>query len=77
MEKRFDYQNSFNNPYGYEPATDYMQEPMLNPAMQYEQMYMYYKYLTQQMEYKIKCKEFDRLTKPDKQNFFKGVPFFL
>lgn len=66
MEKRYDYQNSFNNPYGYEsnmPAPDYMQDAMLNPAMQYEQMYMYYKYLTQQMEYKIKCIEYENLCK--------------
>lgn len=66
MEKRYDYQNSFNNPYGYDPnmsTPDYMQETMLNPAMQYEQMYMYYKYLTQQMEYKIKCMEYENLCK--------------
>ena len=36
-------------------------DPMFNPVMQYEQAYMYYKYLTAQMEYKIKCKEYDKL----------------
>ena len=35
--------------------------PMFNPVMQYEQAYMYYRYLTQQMEYKIKCKEYEKL----------------
>ena len=29
---------------------------MFNPCMQYEQAYMYYRYMTQQIEYKIKCK---------------------
>ena len=28
---------------------------MFNPCMQYEQAYMYYRYMTQQIEYKIKC----------------------
>jgi len=35
---------------------------MFNPIMQYEQAYMYYRYLSQQMEYKIKCKEYEKLT---------------
>lgn len=34
---------------------------MFNPVMQYEQAYMYYRYMTQQLEYKIKCKEFDQI----------------
>ena len=34
-----------------------------NPSIQYEQAYMYYRYLSQQMEYKIKCKEFENLCK--------------
>lgn len=36
-----------------------MQDPF-NPVMQYEQGYMYYKFLTQQVEYKIKCKELEQ-----------------
>lgn len=36
-------------------------DPMFNPMMQYEQSYYYYKYLCMQMEYKIKCKEYDKL----------------
>lgn len=35
---------------------------MFNPIVQYEQAYMYYRYLTQQMDYKIKCKEYEKLT---------------
>lgn len=39
---------------------------MFNPLMQYEQAYMYYRYLSMQMEYKIKCKEYEKLTsKPE------------
>lgn len=37
-----------------------MQDPF-NPISQYEQGYMYYKYLTQQIEYKIKLKELENL----------------
>ena len=49
-----------NNPY--ETCDTSMHEtPMINPIMQYEQAYMYYKYLSQQMDYKIKCKEFENL----------------
>lgn len=34
---------------------------MFNPVAQYEQAYMYYRYMTQQLEYKIKCKELDQI----------------
>ena len=44
---------------GFDPR---MNDPMINPMMQYEQAYMYYRYLTCQMEYKIKCKEYERMT---------------
>lgn len=54
---------SFPPPYGgYEANfTPDMNEPMFNPMLQYEQAYMYYRYMTQQLEYKIKCKEYDKL----------------
>lgn len=42
-------------------------DPMFNPMMQYEQAYMYYRYLSQQMEYKIKCKEYDKLCGKEKE----------
>ncbi|MNI20142.1 hypothetical protein D3C73_736120 [compost metagenome] len=35
----------------------------VNPAMYYEQQYMYYKYLTQMLEYKIKLKEFEKMNR--------------
>lgn len=38
-----------------------------NPAVQYEQAYMYYRYLSQQMDYKIKCKEYENLYRKEEQ----------
>ena len=37
------------------------ENPIFNPIMQYEQAYMYYRYLSQQMDYKIKCKEYEKM----------------
>lgn len=34
----------------------------MNPNMYYEQQYMYYKYLTQMLEYKMKLKEWENIT---------------
>lgn len=42
-------------------ASDIYKDPMFNPIAQYEQAYAYYKYLCMQMEYKIKCKEYEKL----------------
>ena len=44
----------------FDPNTD-TNVQMFNPMVQYEQAYMYYRYMTQQLEYKIKCKEYDKL----------------
>ena len=38
-------------------------DPMFNPIAQYEQAYSYYKYLCMQMDYKIKCKEYEKMCK--------------
>lgn len=67
MDKNIDYNNWNNGFFGapqyppYEnfdnPAPD---SSMFNPIFQYEQGYMYYRYLTQQLEYKIKCKEYEK-----------------
>lgn len=55
---------SFPPPYGgyetnFDPSS--VDSSMFNPMMQYEQAYMYYRYMTQQLEYKIKCKEYDKI----------------
>ena len=57
----------FNNfpPYTETNFDPRMNDPMFNPMMQYEQGYMYYRYLTCQMEYKIRCKEYEKLCKND------------
>lgn len=41
--------------------SDMYKDPMFNPIMQYEQAYSYYKYLCMQMDYKIKCKEYEKM----------------
>lgn len=57
---------------GFPPYMDFMsqqgidynemyKDPMFNPMVQYEQAYIYYKYLCMQMDYKIKCKEYEKL----------------
>ena len=40
-------------------------DDMFNPMMQYEQGYMYYRFMCMQLEYKIKQKELERLSKSD------------
>lgn len=39
---------------------DLYRDPMFNPMAQYEQAYCYYRYLCMQMDYKIKCKEYEK-----------------
>lgn len=46
-------------------ANDMYKDPMFNPMMQYEQAYMYYRYLCMQLDYKIKCKEYERMNNKD------------
>ena len=43
-------------------------DQMFNPIMQYEQAYSYYKYLCMQMDYKLKCKEYERICGNNKNN---------
>ena len=64
MDKNMDFQNNFSQ---YDNMNDFnmndmYKDPMFNPMLQYEQAYMYYRYLTMQMEYKIKCKEYEKMT---------------
>lgn len=54
----YDVPNDFN-------TNDMYKDPMFNPMLQYEQAYMYYRYLNMQMEYKIKCKEYEKMTGKD------------
>lgn len=73
MDKNMDMNNFGFSPYGnYDMRYDQMMDEgnMFNPIIQYEQAYMYYRYLTQQLEYKIKCKEYEKLC--GKQENYRG-----
>ena len=61
MEKNMDFQ-------GYAGLdSDLYKDPMFNPMLQYEQAFMYYRYLSQKMDYKIKCKEFEKLSRNERR----------
>lgn len=53
--------NDFFNMQSNADMSDIYKDPMFNPVMQYEQAYSYYKYLCMQMDYKIKCKEYEKM----------------
>lgn len=70
MEKNgpfFDPYNFNMQPNMQQPMQPNMQPEMdlmgSNPAMFYEQQFMYYRYLTQMLEYKIKLKEYEKMNK--------------
>ena len=70
MEKDFN-ENVNYNPYyvnnGFDMNEMY-KDSMFNPIAQYEQAYTYYKYLCMQMDYKIKCKEYDKMCNSPNQS---------
>ena len=49
---------------------DLYRDPMFNPMAQYEQAYCYYRYLCMQMDYKIKCKEYEKMCNSSSYIFF-------
>ncbi len=73
MEKDFNNDPTANgfNPYvGFTSnfdVNDIYKDPMFNPISQYEQAYTYYKYLCMQMDYKIKCKEYEKMCQKSQQ----------
>lgn len=56
----FQQMNGFNNNMGSD-VNDIYRDPMFNPMAQYEQAFLYYRYLCMQMDYKIKCKEYEKM----------------
>lgn len=46
-----------------QPQPDINMQDIANPSMYYEQQYMYYRYLTQVLEYKTKLREWERLNR--------------
>ena len=71
MEKNNSDFNNLGGFYGCSPFSHYegvdtnFTDNMFNPVSQYEQGYMYYRYLTQAVEYKIKCKELEKMNEKD------------
>lgn len=69
MDKNMDFNNFYGfSPYNAGPNDFENQFADFSPMAQYEQGYMYYKYLTQALEYKIKCKEFEKMCNDNKDN---------
>ena len=68
MDKNIDF-NNFVPPYmNSDFGVDFSPNDagMFNPINQYEQAYMYYRYMCMFMDYKIKCKEYEKMcTKSD------------
>ena len=66
MEKDFNsyspYMNYGTNQMAGEDFGNMYSDPAnFNPIMQYEQAYTYYRFLCMQMDYKIKCKEYEKM----------------
>ena len=62
-----DFNNTFVPPYmdcmppnSPNDLNDIYKDPFLNPMMQYEQACSYYRYLCLQMDYKMKCKKYEK-----------------
>lgn len=67
MDRNMDFGGYDNMNFDPNMVDNMYRDPMFNPMLQYEQAYMYYRYLSQQMEYKIRCKEYDKLCGKDKE----------
>ena len=68
MDKNMEYNNFYGySPYSGSPDVFDNQYADFNPMAQYEQGFMYYRFLTQQLEYKIKCKEFEKMCNENKE----------
>ncbi len=66
MEKEFNSYSPYMN-YGASQISNedfgnmYSDPTNFNPIMQYEQAYTYYRFLCMQMDYKMKCKEYEKM----------------
>ncbi len=60
----FNMQNNANA----QPIVDPTLDQMNNPMMYYEQQYMYYRYLTQVLEYRIKLLEYEKTKNTNTNN---------
>lgn len=71
MDKNMDYNNFYG--FGGYPPYDNIdptspEASIYNPILQYEQGYMYYRYLSQQLDYKIKCREYEKIVGKDNRS---------
>ena len=60
----FQQMNGFNT----SDMNELYRDPMFNPMAQYEQAFLYYRYLCMQMDYKIKCKEYEKMCSNNSSN---------
>ena len=67
MDKNYDFPPFSGFGMGSDSIEDMYSNPMFNPIMQYEQGYMYYKFMCQQLEYKMKLKEYEKQGKQDRR----------
>lgn len=51
-----------------DPTSSYSDTPSMSPNSYYEGQYYYYRYLTQMMDYKIRCKEYENLIRNEKKS---------
>lgn len=66
MEKNYDFPPYYPYNMGFEGVSEDMYSgQMFNPIMQYEQGYMYYRFMCQQLEYKMKLKEYEKINKQE------------
>ena len=70
MERNLEFGPNYS-PYdnmGYDPSIgDFYKDNMFNPMLQYEQAYMYYRCMCMQLDYKMKCKEYEKMC--DNKNY--------
>ena len=45
----------------FQDSNELYRDQMFNPMSQYEQAYLYYRYMCMQMDYRIKCKEYEKM----------------
>ena len=67
MDKNYDFPPFGSYSMGADAIDDMYSNPVFNPIMQYEQGYMYYKFMCQQLEYKMKLKEYEKQSKLDRR----------
>ncbi len=71
MEKNQPFFDPYNfNMQNFSPSLDnpIQNDLNINPNTYYEGQYLYYRYLTQMMEYRIKCKEFEGINRENKKS---------